>query len=175
MDPNPNPNPNVVTLVHKNGQKEPADNCRPISLLQTIAKVLERFVCKQLYAHVINSISLSQHGFLRNRSCTTQMLQVLQMIGENLDNNIQTDIIYFDFAKAFGSADHGLILAKLKKYGISGRTFEWFKDYLTCRTKRVVIDGVNSSWCYATSAGPWCYATSAKLVTRPNVICIIYQ
>ena len=83
----------------------------------------------------------------------TQMLQALQMIGENLDNNIQTDIIYFDFAKAFDSADHGLILAKLKN-GINRRNFEWFKDYLTCRTKRVVIDGVNSSWCYATSAVP---------------------
>jgi hypothetical protein len=51
---------------------------RPISLLPIIAKVLERFVWKQLYGHVITYISLSQHGFLRNRSCITRMLQVLR-------------------------------------------------------------------------------------------------
>ena len=91
-----------------------------------IAEVSERFVYKQLYEHEINSISPSQHGFLRNRSCTTQMSKVFHMIRENLDNNIQTDIIYLDFAKAFDPVDHGLILAKLKKYGISGRIFKWF-------------------------------------------------
>ena len=75
-------------------------------------------------------------------------------LDKNLDNNKQTDMIYLNFAKAFDSVDHGLILAKLKKYGISGRTFEWFKDYLTCRTQRVVMDGVASSWSYATSGVP---------------------
>jgi hypothetical protein len=38
-----------LTPVHKKGLKEPAENYRPISLLPIIAKVLERFVCKQLY------------------------------------------------------------------------------------------------------------------------------
>jgi hypothetical protein len=51
-----------LTPVHKKGLKEPAENYRPISLLPIIAKVLENFVCKQLYGHVITYISLSQHG-----------------------------------------------------------------------------------------------------------------
>ena len=143
-----------LTPVHKKGLKEPAENYRPISLLPIIAKVLERFVCKQLYGHVITYISLSQHGFLRNRSCITQMLQVLHKIGENLDKNIQTDIIYLDFAKDFDSVDHGIILAKLKQLGVCGRILEWFKDYLTDRTQRVVIDGVASSWSSVTSGVP---------------------
>ena len=78
-----------ITPVHKKDLKIPAENYRPISLLPIIAKILERFVCKSLYEHVQNSITLKQHGFLRNRSCTTQMLQVLYRIGENLDKNIQ--------------------------------------------------------------------------------------
>ena len=35
--------------------------------------------------------------------------------------------------------------------GVSGRTFEWFKDDLSCRRQRVVIDGVASYWSNATS------------------------
>ena len=37
-------------------------------------------------------------------------------IGEYLHKNIQTDVIYLDFAKAFDSADHNILLAKLRAY-----------------------------------------------------------
>ena len=37
-----------------------------------------------------------------------------------LDRNIQTDVIFLDFAKAFDSVDHTFLLKKLKSYGISG-------------------------------------------------------
>ena len=47
------------------------------------------------------------------------MLHVLHRIGEKLDKNIQTDIVYLDFSKAFDSVDHGIILDKLRQYGIS--------------------------------------------------------
>ena len=142
-----------MTPVHKKGLKEPAENYRPISLFPIIAEVLERFVCKQLYGYVITYISQST-WIPGNRSCITQMLQVLHKIGENLDKNIKTDIIYLDFAKDFDSVDHGIILAKLKQYGVCGRILEWFKVYLTDRTQRVVIDGVASSWSSVTSGVP---------------------
>ena len=143
-----------VTPVHKKHLKEPAENYRPISLLPIIAKLLERCVCRRLYEHVISAISLGQHGFLRNRSCATQLLQVLHKIGENLDSNIQTDIVYLDFAKAFDSVDHGLILAKLRQFGVHSNMLNWFTNYLTGRTQRVVVDGVASGWSSVTSGVP---------------------
>ena len=57
-----------ITPVHKKSFKEPEENYRPISLLPTMAKVLDRLVSKTLYQHVI---SFNQHGFLRKRSCIT--------------------------------------------------------------------------------------------------------
>jgi len=62
-----------------------------------------------------------QHGFLRNRLCVTQLLSVLYTIGRNLDKNIQMDVIYFDFAEAFDTLDHNVLLSKLKAHGVSGR------------------------------------------------------
>ena len=64
-----------------------------------------------------NLITPLEHGFLRNRSCVTQLLSVLHTIGRNLDKNIQTDIIYLDFAKAFDTVDHYVLLSKLKPTG----------------------------------------------------------
>ena len=85
---------------------EPTENYRPaISWLRVISKVLERCVCIKLYHHVKQFISPLQHGFLRYRLCTTQLLSV-NAISQNLDKNIQTEVIYLDLAKAFDSVDH---------------------------------------------------------------------
>ena len=100
-----------ITPIHKKDSAEPAENYRPISLLPIVSKVLERCVFNCLYGHVNNLITPLQHGFLRNRSCVTQLLSVLHTIGRNLDKNIQTDVIYLDFAKAFDAVDHNVILS----------------------------------------------------------------
>jgi hypothetical protein len=51
-------------------------------------------------------INKSQHGFLHGRSCVTQLLATLHHIGQLLDRNVQTDVLFLDFAKAFDSVDH---------------------------------------------------------------------
>lgn len=106
------------------------------------------------YSFVLNFLSDLQHGFIKNRSCVTQLLQILHEIGRNLDNNIQTDVMYLDFAKAFDTVDHGILLSKLTAYGVSGNLFSWFKDYLNGRLQRVVIKGAASDWSPITSGVP---------------------
>ncbi|CAB4020456.1 Hypothetical predicted protein [Paramuricea clavata] len=67
---------------------------------------------------------------------------------------MQSDIIYLDFAKAFDSVDHQILLRKLKSYGVPGRLLDWFRDYLSGRTQRVVVEGVPSSWVPVISGVP---------------------
>lgn len=143
-----------VTPVHKKDLKKPAEHYRPISLLPILGKVLERCVCVRLYDHVRNLITNSQHGFLRRRSCVTQLLSVLHAIGQSLDKNIQTDVVYLDFAKAFDTVDHQILLHKLASYGVSGHLYEWFTNYLSGRRQRVVVDGATSQWAPVTSGVP---------------------
>jgi hypothetical protein len=123
-----------ITPVHKKDNKEPAENYRPISLLPIVSKVMEWCVCHRLYAHVSHLITSLQHGFMRNRSCVTQLLSVLHSIGKSLDQNIQTDILYLDFAKAFDCVDHVILIEKLKWYGVRGDLLNWFTDYLSDRS-----------------------------------------
>ena len=63
-----------ITAVHKKKSKKLAENYRPISLLSIVSKTLERCVSNNLYQHVSGHISDEQHGFVRNRSCVTQLL-----------------------------------------------------------------------------------------------------
>ena len=91
---------------------------------------------------------------MKNRSCATKLLSTLHFIGLNLDKNIQTDVVYLDFAKAFDSVDHKILLAKLSAHGVAGRLLSWFDFYITGRTQRVVLEGASSQWTPVTSGVP---------------------
>ena len=63
-----------------------------------------------------------------------------------LNNRAKCDVIYFDFAKAFDSVSHDLILKKLKhSYRIDGLMLTFIKSYLKNRNQQVVIGGAISS------------------------------
>ncbi len=130
---------NVIPL-HKKGNKSYVENYRPISLMCVVAKVLERCVYNRLIDHIQNMISAAQHGFLRGKSCTGQLLSVLHRISENLDLGKQTDILYFDIAKAFDTVDHTLLVNKLRRFGLNGNILKWFIDYLSGRQQRVLLN-----------------------------------
>ena len=88
----------------------------------------------------------NQHGFLPHKSCTTQMTIFTDSLALSLNKNNHTDVIYFDFAKAFDSVSHDILLHKLKnKYGIDGLLLRFIKAYLKDREQRVVIGNAMSS------------------------------
>ena len=49
-------------------------------------------------------------------SCTTQLIDFCDSFALSLNDNIRFDVIYFDFANAFDSINHDIILSKLKTF-----------------------------------------------------------
>ena len=134
-----------VVPIFKKGDKKDVSNYRPISLTCLTAKVMERILYEKILFHTENLIDSRQHGFLRNKSCSTNMISLTESLSVSLLNKVSTDIIYFDFAKAFDSVCHDLILTKLKnQYGIDGRLLKFLKSYLQNRKQRVVLDNYTS-------------------------------
>ena len=74
--------------------------------------------------------------------------------GQSIDKNIQTDIYLLRFAKVFDPVDHQLLLQKLKSYGVRGKLYNWFANYVSGRCQRVVINGTASNWAPVTSGVP---------------------
>jgi hypothetical protein len=124
--------------------KNEISNYQPISLLPIVSKVLERCIYDQLINHVSSELHNLQYGFLRGKSTTSQLLQVLHKLCESLDKRIQTDVLYLDFAKAFDRVDHQLLLKKLSDFGVCGNLLSWFQNYLTACHKKVTILGKTS-------------------------------
>ncbi|HBI40457.1 MAG TPA: hypothetical protein DDY16_05865 [Tenacibaculum sp.] len=137
-----------VVPVHKKGSKDDVENYRPISLTSLVMKTFERILKDELLLRVDHLLDARQHGFLNDRSCTTNMVSFVDSVTISLNdvNTLSTDVVYFDFSKAFDSVNHDLIINKLKySYGIDGRFLKFIIDYLKGREQSVVIENCCSS------------------------------
>ena len=87
--------------IHKKGDKSLIENYRPISLLCLSAKIMERVIQDELLNKTCEFLNPVQHGFLPWKSCTSNLRTLTDNIASNLSKDFGTDIIYFDFTKAF--------------------------------------------------------------------------
>lgn len=145
-----------VCPVFKKGDKRNAINYRPISLTCILSKIMEHIIASNIMSHLEkkNILYDLQHGFRSSRSCETQLVSFIQELSRNNNNNIQTDVIVMDFAKAFDKVPHKRLLYKLKHYGIDTNTLNWIEDFLTSRTQTVILDGEISEKIQVTSGVP---------------------
>ena len=125
-----------VVLLHKGKCKKIPENYRPISLLVTISKVLEKIIYKRVYdfLHHNGSLYQSQYSFRSNHSTDNAVAELIGDVLKNLENKKHTLTIFLDLSKAFDTLEHDMIYKKLSKYGIRGTCLEWFKSYLSDRT-----------------------------------------
>ena len=132
-----------VIPIFKSGSRLECDNYRPISLLNSISKVLEKIVCEKLIYHLEtnNLLYVHQYGFLPNRSTEQNLLQITKYITEALNDKMLCVGVFLDLKKAFDVCSHEILLKKLEKMGIRGIAHKWFKNYLAGRSQRVDIQG----------------------------------
>ena len=138
---------NIIPLFKK-GSRNKSENYRPVSLTSVICKLLERLIKDHMVEFLVKHklLNSSQHGFLKARSCLTNMLCFLEEITKWIDVGSPVDIIYLDFQKAFDKVPHQRLLLKLKAHGIGDSITDWIEQWLTDRRQRVVVDGEVSNW-----------------------------
>ena len=135
-----------VVPVFKKGSKASVENYRPISLTCLCMKVFEKIVREEIMRKCGHHINRAQHGFLQSKSCTTQMIQFTDSLARSINAAARSDVIYYDFAKAFDSVNHDVLIHKLKsQYGFDGVLLKFIINYLEGRKQRVIIGGHQSS------------------------------
>ena len=135
-----------VVPIHKKGPKENIENYRPISLTSLVMKTFERILKEEILLKTSHLLDSRQHGFLSKKSCTTNMVGFCDSLALSLNDCQRTDVVYFDFSKAFDSVNHDLLLDKLKNvYNIDGRLLKFLVNYLCGREQCVVIGNSKST------------------------------
>ena len=113
-----------VTPIFKKGDKQTANNCRPISLLPICGKMLEKIIVNNLYSYrnANNFITKNPLGFRPGDSTTNQLLFLVDEIRQAFEDtkSLEVRAVFLDISKAFDKVWHDGLIFKLKQNGISG-------------------------------------------------------
>lgn len=140
--------------IFKAGRRNDIRNYRGIAKLSIIPKLFEKLVYDQLYDQVGNFISDYQHGFMKRKSTSTNLLEFTSSAIKRIEKGSQIDTIYTDFSKAFDRISHSILLYKLERYGFSTNIINWIGSYLRNRHQLVKMDAFRSSTFPVTSGVP---------------------
>ncbi|PKU43060.1 rna-directed dna polymerase from mobile element jockey-like [Limosa lapponica baueri] len=109
---------------------------------------MEQIILSAIMWRVNNAqmIRPSQHGFMRGRSCLTNLMSFYDKVTHLVDDRKAVDVVYLNFSKAFDTVFQSILLEKLVAHGLHGSTLHWVKNWLEGQARRVVVNGVKSSW-----------------------------
>ena len=136
-----------IKPIHKKNSTEEIENYRPISILPTLSKLIERDASNQMMEFFEKNKSLSkhQHAYQKGHSTITCLFEVVNYLYKMADMNKYTAIVSLDLSKAFDSICHTLLLNKLAKLKMSEKSILYIKSYLTDRKQKTKFQNITSS------------------------------
>lgn len=145
----------IVVPVYKSGSKDQVTNYRPISLLSSISKILEKIINKRLVNYLEDKLILSrtQFGFRPKISTADAVHHLTNYLVQELDKGKHTIGIFLDLAKAFDTVSIPILLRKLELLGIRDSQLKLFTSYLEQRAQCVRLGSVLSDEQENTSFG----------------------
>ena len=111
-----------VCPLFKSKDRRETNNYRPISLLLTLSKLLEKIICEKVYTFLdnTNQIYVSQYGFRSGHSCENAISELVSAVLKGFQSNKYTVGVFLNLSKVFDTLKHTILLNKLHYYGIRG-------------------------------------------------------
>jgi len=136
-----------VIPIYKSKERNKFTNYRPISLLPTISKLLEKVMHTRLYDFMQSSdiLNTNQFGFRKMHNTTDAVTKFIADITKCLDRKDKVLAVFCDLSKAFDTINHNILLNKLHFYGIRGIALVKFRSYLSDRRQYVHYDLCDSN------------------------------
>ena len=128
-----------VVPLYKGKSRIHKENYRPISLLITLSKILEKIMHARTYKFLeqMHQLYEGQFGFRSKHSCEHAIQNLLSDVVKGHTNGKITTAIFLDLSKAFDTLNHNILLKKLEKYGLCRSSLQWYSSYLEKRQMRV--------------------------------------
>jgi hypothetical protein len=116
--------PNEMKIAHvilfKSGDRTLFTNYRPISILPSFSKFLERVIYNRMlkYLNKNSILSENQYGFRKNHSTSLALVDLYDKISLAIDQKEFAVGVFLDLSKAFDTLDYNILFDKLDHYGI---------------------------------------------------------
>lgn len=136
----------IIKPIYKKGDKKKVSNYRPVSITSQICRTLEKIIRRHIMNFMCEKMLLSkyQYGFIKGRSTSSQLLNIMKEWVECFEKDLTIDCIYFDYKKAFDKVPHKRLINKIKAYNFDEKIVKWIEDYLAKRKQRVIVNNGKS-------------------------------
>jgi hypothetical protein len=120
---------NVIPIFKKDDRQSKL-NYRPVSLLISLSKIMEKIVFTRLYNFLleIQFLNRFQSGFRPGDSTVNQLILIVHKIYEALESGKEVRMVFLDISKAFDKVWHKGRIYNLELLGVEDPLLKWFKD-----------------------------------------------
>ena len=127
----------VIVPIFKSGDRFIFNNYRPIAILPTISKILEKIVYLQLSSYLVEEELLlpNQFGFRKHHSTYMPISLLYDHVTNEIKNKQFCAALYLDLSKAFDTVNPNILLKKLYLYGVRDKCLDFFRSYLAGRSQ----------------------------------------
>ena len=115
-------------------------NYRPISLLSHVYKIFTRILQTRMKRILDENQPREQAGFRSAYSTMDHLHALNHMIEKANEYNLELDVGYIDYEKAFDSVEHKDLFTALRKVGINEGYVQLLEDIYTDATAKFHIE-----------------------------------
>ncbi|KAL1448049.1 hypothetical protein WDU94_000025 [Cyamophila willieti] len=129
-----------IIPIFKGGSDRPnVAQYRPVCKISAIPKLFEHLVYSKLTPILSTLIINNQHGFIKNKSTTSNLVSFIECVNEIVEGGHQFDCCATDYSKGFDKININILCAKLEAYGLADPLLSWFRNFLSNRQQVVKL------------------------------------
>lgn len=157
----------LVIPLNKTGDRTNLADYRPVTMLTTYNKIIEKILLKRLQNFTLDHTKIIysyQFGF--RPKCNTEIagIELVQYIQQAIDKRKKVSLVSMDLQKAFDIVNTEKLMECLHLYGIRGNAHELIHSYLTNRLQHVKVGSkisetatISQGVVQGSIIGPWLF------------------
>ena len=130
-----------IVLLPKKQDARTLNEYRPISLINSMVKIITKMLANRLAPHLNELVSHAQNAFIRKRCIHDNFIYVQRVIQLLHKNKKPTLFIKLDISKAFDSIEWPYLLEVLKALGFSRKWRNWVSAILGTSSSKILVNG----------------------------------
>ena len=143
-------------LKDKKADKLSPGSYRPVCILPTLSKIVERAAQLQIQEFLLTSgqLNTAAHAYRTAHSTSTTIAAITDKIYQVAEDRRIAQVMTIDQTAAFDCISHAILARKLKEYKISDHVITWVNNYLSNISNFVTVGAASSQYAAQTRGVP---------------------